>query len=54
MALVAGNHFPEHEETIVAVTIGSTVVFELAGPVFTQAALRRAGETGGRKPSGAG
>jgi len=44
MALVAGNHFPELRETIVAVTIGSTVVFELIGPVLTQSALRQTGE----------
>lgn len=54
MALVAGNHFPEIAETIVAVTIGSTVVFELAGPALTQAALLRTGEMGGEKPRGAG
>jgi len=50
MALVAGNHFPELRETIVAVTIGSTVVFELIGPVLTQAALRQTGEADGATP----
>ncbi|MFW6039396.1 MAG: cation:proton antiporter [bacterium] len=44
MALVASSQFPELKETLVAITIGSTVVFELSGPVLTQLALRRVGE----------
>ena len=44
MALVAGGQFPEIKETIMAVTIGTTVVFELTGPALTQLALRRVGE----------
>lgn len=44
MALVAGGQFPEIKETIMAITIGTTVVFELAGPALTQLALRRVGE----------
>ena len=42
MALLAGNAFPDLRETILTLTIGSTVVFELAGPVLTRLALRRA------------
>lgn len=45
MALVAAIHFPELGKTLLAVTIGSTIVFELFGPLFTQAALRKSGET---------
>lgn len=44
MALVAVIHFPELGKTLLAVTIGSTIVFELFGPLFTQAALRKTGE----------
>lgn len=41
MALVAANHFPEMAETILALTIGTTVIFELFGPPATLLALRR-------------
>ena len=44
MALVAADHFPSHGETILAVTIGATVIFELFGPVLTMLALRKVGE----------
>ncbi len=44
MALIAGNHLPDLKETLLAVAIGSTVVFEVAGPVLTQLALRQVGE----------
>ncbi len=42
MALVAANHFPEMAETILALTVGTTVIFELFGPPATLLALRRA------------
>jgi Kef-type K+ transport system membrane component KefB len=42
MALVAANHFPEHRQTLLPVVIGSTVFFELVGPVFTRLALKHA------------
>ena len=42
MALVAGDHFPDLRETILAITIGTTIVSEIFGPLLTQAALRRA------------
>ncbi len=48
MALVAVVHFPELGKTLLAVTIGSTIVFELFGPLFTQAALRKVGEARAR------
>ncbi len=47
MALVAGSHIPELRETLLAVTIATTVVFEIIGPVLTQAALVSVGESGG-------
>jgi Kef-type K+ transport system membrane component KefB len=51
MALVAGNRFPEMRDQILAVVIGSTVIFEIAGPVLTRAALARAGETAEGAPA---
>jgi len=45
MALVAGNTFPALKETILPLVVGSTVVFELLGPVLTRMALIRSGET---------
>jgi Kef-type K+ transport system membrane component KefB len=41
MALVAAAEFPEHAETILTLTIGATVVFELVGPFGVMIALRR-------------
>jgi Kef-type K+ transport system membrane component KefB len=41
MALVAGERFPEYAEPLLAVTIASTIFFEVIGPVLTQFALRR-------------
>lgn len=46
MALVAGNHLPQLKETLLALVIGTTVVFEIAGPVLTQVALSKVGEAG--------
>ena len=43
MGLLAATEFPEHGETILAVTIGTTVIFELAGPILTRMALQRTG-----------
>jgi Kef-type K+ transport system membrane component KefB len=42
MALVAVERFPELGEKILAVTIASTIVFEVFGPLCTQFALARA------------
>ncbi len=44
MALTAGAALPQWEDTIMAVVVGSTVLFELVGPVFTRLALVRTGE----------
>lgn len=46
MALVAGDHFPQLRETILTITIATTIVFELFGPLFTQIALERAARDG--------
>lgn len=46
MALVGAAQFPAYRDALLAVTVGTTVVFELAGPIFTQIALHRAGEIG--------
>ncbi|MCU4653147.1 cation:proton antiporter [Roseibacterium sp. SDUM158016] len=41
MALVAGEAFPEWRDTIVTLTVGTTVLFELIGPPATMLALSR-------------
>jgi Kef-type K+ transport system membrane component KefB len=43
MALVASNQFPDYRSTLLTVVIGSTVFFEIVGPMFTRMALRKAG-----------
>jgi hypothetical protein len=48
MALVAGNAFPTLRDTVLPLVVGSTIVFELAGPPLTRLALIRAGEAAGR------
>ena len=42
MALIAAEQLPDHGDTIMALAIGSTVVFELAGPLIAAWAIRRA------------
>jgi Kef-type K+ transport system membrane component KefB len=44
MALLASHHFPEFKEVIMPVVIGSTIIFELIGPVMTRKALIKASE----------
>ena len=41
MALVAGERFPEWASMIMALTVASTVVFEIVGPPLTLLAIRR-------------
>lgn len=41
MALVAGHRFPEFRETILTVTITTTVLFEIFGPLATLYALKK-------------
>lgn len=45
MALVAGNRFPDLREVILTVTIGTTIVFEIFGPIATRVALDKTGES---------
>ena len=59
MALVAGDRLPDLKQDIIAVVIGSTVLFEILGPVLTRVALVRTGDAGrgadaSRDVSGAG
>lgn len=42
MALIAAQRFPEWGPQIIALTIGTTVVFEILGPLATLHAIRRA------------
>lgn len=46
MALVAAQHFPDLAEILLVTTVGTTVIFELFGPVLTQVALKKVGEAG--------
>lgn len=41
MALVASDHFPDYGETLVTITIASTIFFEIVGPLMTQYALKK-------------
>jgi Kef-type K+ transport system membrane component KefB len=45
MALIAASALPEHADQIIAVTIGTTIAFELIGPVLTLWAIRRVAES---------
>ena len=42
MALVASDRLPQYADEILAITIASTIVFEIIGPFFTQYALASA------------
>jgi len=42
MALIASNAFPEYRQMILSVTISTTIIFELTGPLFTRLALKKA------------
>jgi len=44
MALLAGQHFPTLKDVVLPIAIGSTIIFELIGPVMTRRALIKAGE----------
>ena len=44
MALIAGNSLPHIKEMLLTTVIGTTIVFELVGPVLTLIALRQVGE----------
>jgi Kef-type K+ transport system membrane component KefB len=42
MALVAANQFPEYRQVLLATVVGSTVFFEIIGPLCTRFALNQA------------
>jgi Kef-type K+ transport system membrane component KefB len=42
LALLAGEQYPEYQDVILPVVIGTTVIFELTGPIATRFALARA------------
>ena len=44
MALVAVSRFPEYQQSLLTLVIGSTVFFELVGPIFTRISIRQASE----------
>jgi Kef-type K+ transport system membrane component KefB len=44
MALLAGQRFPEINDIVLPVVLGSTVIFELVGPVVTRWTLARVGD----------
>ncbi len=50
IAMIAAEEFPIYSETILAVTIGTTVLFELIGPAATLIALRKTAATTRRPP----
>lgn len=45
IALIASEEFPAYAETILTVTIGTTVAFELLGPAGTLFTLRKVQKT---------
>ena len=42
MALVAASRFPEHQQILLSIIMGSTIFFELIGPLLTKIAIQRA------------
>lgn len=44
MALVAGEQLPAYKDILLTIVVGTTIVFELIGPVLTQIALIKARE----------
>lgn len=48
MALIAGNYLPEIKSALLTTVIGTTVIFEIVGPIVTQIALNQVGEANGR------
>ncbi|MGH1419908.1 MAG: cation:proton antiporter [Hyphomicrobiaceae bacterium] len=47
MALVAANAFPQIRNEVLSIAIGTTVIFELVGPLMTQLALSRVDRNSG-------
>ena len=43
MALIAAREFPDHADLLLGMTVATTVIFEVIGPLATVLAVRRAG-----------
>lgn len=41
MALLAAHEYPQYQQIILSIVIGTTVIFEVIGPICTRIALRR-------------
>ncbi|MGI9331940.1 MAG: cation:proton antiporter [Gammaproteobacteria bacterium] len=52
LGLYASQRFPQYAESIIALVVGSTVVFELVGPLIERCALRATGEAGRTRERG--
>lgn len=50
LGFLGAQRFPEHKETLLTIVIGSTVIFEIIGPVVARMALIRSGEVAGAGP----
>ncbi len=50
MALVAGDRFPDLREVLLTITIGTTIAFEILGPIATRVALDKAGKSHSQDP----
>ena len=46
MALLAAQRFPEIKDILLPIILGSTVIFEIIGPIISRWTLIRAGEAG--------
>lgn len=44
MALVAGEQLPAYKDILLTIVVGTTIIFELIGPILTQIALTKAKE----------
>jgi Kef-type K+ transport system membrane component KefB len=44
MALVATSRFPEYQPILITIVVGSTVFFELVGPIYTRISIRGASD----------
>lgn len=44
MALVAGDQLPDYKDVLLTIVVGTTIIFELIGPILTQIALLKAKE----------
>jgi hypothetical protein len=47
MALVATSRFPQYQAILMTLVVGSTVFFELVGPVYTRISIRGASDAEG-------